>query len=56
MLPVFKGQNVTAMWVHESDPHPKEKGHELIAAGLFDFIVSKKLLQPNERPTRSKDP
>jgi hypothetical protein len=44
LFPVFKGQKYADLWVHESDPHPNEKGHELIARGLFDFIISKQLL------------
>ena len=44
LLPAFAGRKHEDLWVHPSDPHPNEIGHQLIAAGLADFILQERLL------------
>lgn len=41
----FKGNPYTSLWVHPSDPHPNEKGHQIAAEALADKIIRESLLK-----------
>lgn len=43
LLPALLGNAYADLWVHPSDPHPNKKGHELIAEGLYNFILRSQL-------------
>lgn len=45
LLPAFAGLDHEKLWVHPSDPHPNEIGHELIARELVRFLREEKLLE-----------
>ena len=46
LFPAFQGNRYTTLWVHPSDPHPNEKGHQIAAKALANFITTHHLLKP----------
>jgi lysophospholipase L1-like esterase len=38
LLPAFIGQTDTDLWVHPSDQHPNEIGHQIAAEALYPFV------------------
>ena len=44
LLPAFKGQDYLKLWAHPSDQHPNEKGHEIAAEAISDFVIQHNLL------------
>jgi len=44
LLPYFKGKNEKSLWINRfEDRHPNEKGHEIIASGIFDILKEEKI-------------
>ena len=44
MLPVFKGLDPSALWVHPTDHHPNRDAHALVAKAVDEFLKKEKLL------------
>jgi lysophospholipase L1-like esterase len=44
LLPSFIGRSYTDLWVHPSDQHPNERGHEIAARAMADFLISEELI------------
>ncbi len=40
----FKGNDYMDLWVHGSDQHPNEVGHEIAARAIADFLVEEELV------------
>jgi len=40
LLPAFIGETDTNLWVHPSDQHPNEIGHEIAADALYPFVAA----------------
>jgi lysophospholipase L1-like esterase len=53
LLPAFKGQSYTDLWVHPADQHPNEKGHAIAADAIADFLIDDRLIEPDEAPHAS---
>lgn len=40
LFPAFLGRTDTDLWVHPSDQHPNEIGHQIAADALYPFVVA----------------
>jgi lysophospholipase L1-like esterase len=45
LLPSFLGQDGPALWVHPTNQHPNEHGHELAARALARFLIEERLVR-----------
>ncbi len=41
LLPAFSGKNSSSLWVHETDRHPNEIAHRIIARGLIKPVLDR---------------
>ncbi len=46
LLPAFSGKNSSSLWVHETDRHPNEIAHRIIAKGLIKPVLDRLGGQP----------
>ena len=44
LFPAFEGNDYADLWVHGSDQHPNEIGHEIAAQAMASFLIDEKLL------------
>jgi lysophospholipase L1-like esterase len=44
LLDAFGGSDYTSLWVHPSDQHPNERGHEIAARAMADFLIREELI------------
>jgi hypothetical protein len=44
LIPAFEGYDYADLWVHGSDQHPNEIGHEIAAEAMANFLIDEKLL------------
>lgn len=56
LLPAFLGQIDTDLWVHASDQHPNEIGHQIAAEALYPFVAANPALDSTEALRTSPTP
>ena len=50
LLPVFRGENASALWISPLDQHPNKIGHAIAAEAIAAFVRQEHLDTPNEAP------
>jgi hypothetical protein len=50
LLPVFQGEDASALWVSPLDQHPNKIGHAIAAEAIATFVRQEHLDTPNEAP------
>ena len=57
LFPAFQGQTDTDLWVHPSDQHPNEIGHQIAADALYRFVGANPTMNPGlASPTSAASP
>jgi len=49
LLPAFRGRADQSLWVHFTDQHPNDVGHQIMAEQIFTFLRAQQLLPPKAR-------
>ena len=55
LFDAYEGMSYRDLWVHPSDQHPNERGHEIAAHAIGSFILEKGLLGPRSQSKEHRD-